>query len=211
MTTIRTFIVDDHNIFRRGLAAVLQAEPEFLLVGESDSGLAAVRAAPELRPDIVVMDMAMPGMSGVATMAALRAHLPHARFVLIACTLDAGELRQAYAAGANCVLHKSAQPQELVMVMHAALRGQAVYSPTVAEVMAHPREGSELGADLTQRERKLLALMACGLPNREISVRLDIAMPTVKFHVTNILSKLHADNRTSAVLAALRHNLVALD
>jgi two-component system, NarL family, response regulator LiaR len=84
-------------------------------------------------------------------------------------------------------------------------------SPVVAEALASAREGRELGADLTQRERKLLALMACGLPNREISVRLDIAMPTVKFHVTNILSKLHADNRTSAVLAALRHNLVALD
>ncbi len=211
MNTIRIFIVDDHNIFRRGLAAVLQTEPQFALVGEADGGLAAVHAAAEARPDIVVMDMAMPGMSGVATMAALRAQLPQTRFVLITCTLEAAELRQAYAAGANCVLHKSASPQELVTALHAALRGQATCSPAVAEVMAGQREGRELGADLTQRERKLLALMACGLPNREISARLAIAMPTVKFHVTNILSKLHADNRTSAVLAALRHNLVALD
>jgi len=211
MQPIRVFLVDDHNLFRRGLSAVLEAEPQFQCVGEADSGLNAVRAAPETRPDIVLMDMAMPGMCGVAAMAALRPQLPRTRFVLITCTLDAAELRRAYAAGANCVLHKSTSPQELVTVLHAAYRGQAVYSPTVADAMASQRDGRELGADLTQRERKLLSLMACGLPNREISQRLDIAMPTVKFHVTNILSKLNAENRTSAVLAALKHNLVALD
>ena len=110
------------------------------------------------------------------------------------------------------MLHKTVSPQELVTVLHAASRGQAIYSPAVADALsAHPGRPHEVGADLTQRERKLLALMACGLPNREISQRLDIAMPTVKFHVTNILSKLNAENRTSAVLAALKHNLVALD
>jgi NarL family two-component system response regulator LiaR len=211
MNPIRVFIVDDHNIFRRGLAAVLQAEPEFRCVGEADGGLEALRAAPVLQPDIVLMDMAMPGLGGVATMVALRAQLPTTRFVLITCTLEPAELRRAYAAGANCVLHKSTSPQELVTVMQAAWRGQAVYSPTVADALAADRVDPEFGADLTQRERKLLSLMACGLPNREISAQLSIAMPTVKFHVTNILSKLNADNRTSAVLAALRHNLVALD
>ena len=110
------------------------------------------------------------------------------------------------------MLHKTASPQELVTVLQAAYRGQAIYSPAVVDALsAQPDPQHELGADLTQRERKLLSLMACGLPNREISQRLDIAMPTVKFHVTNILSKLNAENRTSAVLAALKHNLVALD
>lgn len=211
MNPIRVFLVDDHNLFRRGLHAVLQPEPAFQCVGEAESGADAVRSAPQLQPDIVLMDMDMPGMNGVTTMTALRPQLPHTRFVLISCTLDAAELRQTYAAGAICVLHKSASPQELLTVLHAAYRGQAVYSPTVAEAMASTRNPQDFGADLTRRERKLLSLMACGLPNREISVQLDIAMPTVKFHVTNILSKLHADNRTSAVLAALRHNLVSLD
>jgi len=211
MNPIRVFIVDDHNLFRRGVTTVLQDEPTFVCVGEADSGLDAVRHAPETHADIVLLDMNMPGMSGVAAMAALREHLPRARFVLITCTLEAAELRRAYAAGASCVLHKSASPQELVTVLQAAYRGQAVYSPTVADAMSAQPESREFGADLTQRERKLLSLMACGLPNREISQRLDIAMPTVKFHVTNILSKLNADNRTSAVLAALKHNLVVLD
>ncbi len=211
MHPIRVFLVDDHNLFRRGLAAVLATDPSFHLVGEADSGLQAVRGVPDAMPHLVVMDMEMPGMGGIAAMAALRERMPQLRFVLVASTLDGAELRRAYAAGANCVLHKGTSPQELLTVLHAAYRGQAVYSPTVADAMAQQRDAHEIGADLTQRERKLLSLMACGLPNREISQRLDIAMPTVKFHVTNILSKLNAENRTSAVLAALKHNLVVLD
>ncbi len=211
MDPIRVFVVDDHNIFRRGLFAVLQTEPRIHWAGEADSGRDAVLLAPAARPDLVLMDIAMPGMGGVATMALLRQSLPLTRFVLMTCTLDAAELRHAYAAGACCVLHKTTSAQELLTVLHAAHRGQTVYSPTVADAMAAGAADRDLGADLTQRERKLLSLMACGLPNREISARLDIAMPTVKFHVTNILAKLRAENRTSAVLAALRHNLVVLD
>ena len=211
MNPTRVFIVDDHNLFRRGLTAVLQNEPQFICVGEAESGLGAVQLAPQTQADLVLLDMNMPGMSGVAAMAALREHMPRARFVMITCTLDATELRRAYSAGANCVLHKSTSPQELVTVLHAAMRGQAVYSPTVADAMAAQADSREVGADLTQRERKLLALMACGLPNQEISQRLEIGLPTVKFHVTNILSKLHVENRTAAVLMALRHKLVVLD
>lgn len=211
MNPIRVFIVDDHNIFRRGLHAVLQNEPDFVCVGEAASGPEALRCAPQLQPDIVLMDMAMPGMSGTTAMTALRPQLPHTRFVLTTCTLDEAELRKLYAVGACCVLHKSATSQELLTVLHAAYRGQVMYTPPVTEAMASTRLSRDFGADLTQRERKLLSLMACGLPNREISAQLAIAMPTVKFHVTNILSKLHADNRTSAVLAALRHNLVSLE
>ena len=212
MNPIRVFVVDDHPMFRLGVATVLQSELPFQFVGEAGDGVEAARRAPETGADVVLLDMNMPGMSGVAAMATLREALPRARFVLIGSTLDTTELRRAYASGASCVLHKTASPQELVTVLQAASRGQAIYSPAVVDALsAQPDPQHELGADLTQRERKLLSLMACGLPNREISQRLDIAMPTVKFHVTNILSKLNAENRTSAVLAALKHNLVALD
>lgn len=212
MTPIRVFVVDDHPMFRLGVATVLQSEPPFQFAGEAGNALEAARRAPDVGADVVLLDMNMPGSSGVALMATLRDLLPRAHFVLITCTLDALELRRAYASGASCVLHKTASPQELVTVLQAAHRGHAIYSPVVASALsAQPDPQHEIGADLTQRERKLLALMACGLPNREISQRLDIAMPTVKFHVTNILSKLNAENRTSAVLAALKHNLVALD
>ena len=212
MTSIRVFVVDDHPMFRLGVATVLQSELPLQFVGEAGSATEAARRLPEAAADVVLLDMNLPGMSGVAAMAMLREVLSRARFVLITTTLDAAELRRAYASGASCVLHKTASPQELVTVLHAASRGQAIYSPAVANALSAPADPQhELGADLTQRERKLLSLMACGLPNREISQRLDIAMPTVKFHVTNILSKLNAENRTSAVLAALKHNLVALN
>ena len=211
MNPIRVLVVDDHAIYRCGVAAVLAREPRYAWMGAAASGLEAVARAPALQPDLVLMDIAMPGMGGVATMAALRELLPAARFVLLTCTLDAAELRHAYAAGASCVLPKTVTAQELVTAMQAALRGQTVYSPVIADAMAARAQGAAVGADLTARERKLLSLMACGLANREISERLAIAMPTVKFHVTNILAKLNAENRTSAVLAALKHNLVALD
>lgn len=212
MTPIRVFVVDDHPIFRLGVARVLRDEPQFSCVGDAASGLEAARRAPEIGADVVLLDMDMPGMSAVATMSTLREVMPRARFVMVTAVLDATELRRAYASGASCVLHKTASPQELVTVLQAAYRGQSIYSPAVADALSsRTGAGYEVGADLTQRERKLLSLMACGLPNREISQRLDIAMPTVKFHVTNILSKLNAENRTSAVVAALKHNLVALD
>jgi len=212
MNPIRVFVVDDHPIFRLGVARVLRDEPQFSCVGDAASGLEAARRAPEIGADVVLLDMDMPGMSAVATMSTLREVMPRARFVMVTAELDATELRRAYASGASCVLHKTASPQELVTVLQAAYRGQSIYSPAVADALSsRPGTAYEVGADLTQRERKLLSLMACGLPNREISQRLDIAMPTVKFHVTNILSKLNAENRTSAVVAALKHNLVALD
>jgi NarL family two-component system response regulator LiaR len=212
MDPIRVFVIDDHPMFRLGVATVLQSELPFQFVGEAGNGIEAARRAPETSADVVLLDMNMPGTTGVAAMAMLREALPRARFVLNTSTLDAAELRRAYASGASCVLHKTASPQELITVLQAASRGQAIYSPAVLSALsALPDPHHELGADLTQRERKLLSLMACGLPNREISQRLDIAMPTVKFHVTNILSKLNAENRTSAVLAALKHNLVVLD
>lgn len=212
MNPIRVFVVDDHPIFRLGVARVLRDEPQFSCVGDAASGLEAARRAPEIGADVVLLDMDMPGMSAVATMSTLREVMPRARFVMVTAELDATELRRAYASGASCVLHKTASPQELVTVLQAAYRGQSIYSPAVADALSsRTGAGYEVGADLTQRERKLLSLMACGLPNREISQRLDIAMPTVKFHVTNILSKLNAENRTSAVVAALKHNLVALD
>ena len=210
MNPIRVFVVDDHAIFRCGLSVVLQKEPRYQWVGEAANGPDAVRLAPAQQPDLLLVDIAMPGMSGIATMAALREKLPATRFVMLTCRLDGAELRQAYSAGANCVLSKTCSAPELLTAMDASLRGQRIYNPVVADAIAERNNGPRFGADLTARERKLLSLMACGLPNREIGERLEIAMPTVKFHVTNILAKLNAENRTSAVLAAIKHNLVEL-
>ena len=174
MESIRVFVVDDHPMIRHGLAAMLRAEAGITWVGEAADAAEAIRAAPALAPDVVLMDLVMPRMD------------------------------------ASGFLLKNASSQELITVIRTTVRGQRVLAPEVTDaLMATARTST--GGDLTQRERELLGLMARGLSNQEISKRLTIAMPTVKFHVTNILAKLHADNRTEAVLVALKNKLVALE
>lgn len=209
--TIRVFVVDDHPMIRHGLAAMVQAERELLWVGDAATGEDAVRLAPALNPDVVLMDLVMPQMDGIAAITALRPLLPQTRFVVLTSLLEPSEVKRALDAGASSFLLKNASAQELITVIRATASGHRVLAPEVTDALIAGERRNSPGADLTQRERELLALMARGLSNQEISNRLAIAMPTVKFHVTNILAKLHADNRTEAVLTALKHKLVMLD
>lgn len=208
---IRVFVVDDHPMIRHGLAAMIQAERELLWVGDAASGEDAVRAAPALAPDIVLMDLVMPQMDGITAITALRPLLPGARFIVLTSLLDPKEVKRALDAGASSFLLKNASTQELITVIRATASGQRVMAPEVTDALVAGERRAALGGNLTQRERELLALMARGHSNQEISTELVIAMPTVKFHVTNILAKLHADNRTEAVLTALKHKLVTLE
>ncbi len=205
---IRIFIVDDHPMIRAGLAALVRAQPSFELVGEADNGVDAVREIPLASPDIVLMDMVMPQLDGVSAIAALRDVVPGARFVILTSVLDTVEVRRALDAGACGYLLKNATAQELVTVIRAARSGQRVLAPEVTDAIIAAANRRTPGHDLTQRERELLALMASGLNNQEIATQLSIALPTVKFHVTNILTKLHANNRTEAVLTALKFKIV---
>lgn len=211
MEAIRVFVLDDHPMIRHGLAAMLASERGVAWVGEAGDAAEAVRSSPALAPDVMLVDLEMPRMDGIAALAALRPLLPRTRFVVLLATLDAEAVRRAIASGAAGVLAKDASTPELINVIHAAHFGYRLLAPAVTDDVAARHQRCAPGADLTRRERELLALMARGLANQEISARLAIAIPTVKFHITNILSKLHADNRTGAVLAALRHNLVGLD
>ncbi len=211
MEPIRVFVVDDHPMIRHGLQAMLKAEQSFNWVGDAADGHDAVRSAPTAAPDVVLMDLVMPKMDGVACIAALRPLLPRTRFVILTSLLEPSEVRRAMDAGASGYLLKNASSQELVNVIQMAHRGHRVLAPEVTDALVASQKEVTPGADLTQRERELLALMARGLSNQEIATALSIAMPTVKFHVTNILAKMHADNRTEAVLVALKHKLVALE
>jgi NarL family two-component system response regulator LiaR len=211
MPPIQVFVVDDHAIFRRGLAALVQADARLAWAGEASGGSEAIRSIPAVRPDVVVVDMVMPARDGLKAVQALRPLLPHTRFVALSCSLDGAAARAALDAGVTGYLLKTATPHELVQAIHAAYEGRRAVAPEVARAIASSERSSPLGGDLTRRERDLLALMACGLANQEISQRLDIGLPTVKFHVTNIMAKLQAENRTAAVLAALRHKLVDLE
>lgn len=209
--TIRVMVVDDHPMFRLGVTTMLAEEKGFVCAGEAADAEQALRDAPAWRPDVVLMDLEMPGTDGISAIETLRQQLPYARFVVIASELTPVDVRRAVALGVSCVVLKTVTSAELVAVLQAAYKGQRMMAPEATDALIASQQKGALGSDLTQRERKLLSLMAHGLPNQEISQRLEIGLPTVKFHVTNILSKLHASNRTSAVLAALRHKLVQLD
>ena len=211
MEPIRVFVVDDHPMIRHGLAAMLKAEQGMTWVGDAADGSDAVRSIPVLAPDVVLMDLVMPRMDGVDCIRALRPLLPKTKFVILTSLLDPAEVRRAMDAGACGYLLKNASSQELVTVIQMAQRGHRVPAPEVTDALVASQKEATPGNDLTQRERELLALMARGQSNQQISNALTIAMPTVKFHVTNILAKLNADNRTEAVLVALRHKLVALE
>lgn len=205
---VRVFVVDDHPMVRKGLAAVIDAEPGFEHVGEADNGRDAVQMIPALAPDIVLMDISMPQLDGIAATAALRRALPHTRFIVLTSSVEPDEVRRAIEAGASGYLLKSASALELVSMIRQAHAGRRVLAPEVTDAMVAAAQQARVGADLTARERELLALMARGLNNQEIAGTLALAIPTVKFHITNILGKLQVDNRTEAVIKALKHKLV---
>lgn len=205
---IRIFLVDDHPMIRHGLAAMIEGEDDFTLVGDAASGDEALDRIPPLRPDVVLMDLVMPGTDGITTIERLHPGLPETRFVVLTSLLEPGEIRRAIKAGASGYLLKNATSQELITVLRETHAGRRVLAPEATDAIIAASQKPAPGADLTQRERELLALMSRGMSNQQIADALSIALPTVKFHITNILSKLHADNRTEAVLVALKHKLV---
>jgi DNA-binding NarL/FixJ family response regulator len=208
---IRIFTACGDTMFRRGVATVLAEDGGFHWVGEATTGEQALTAAVHAEPEVVVLDAELPGLNALATLQALRPLLPGARFAILLPRLEPSEVRAAVAAGAACVLPKSATQGEIVAALQAVHRGVWAHSPAVTQAVTAPRTEPLLNTRLTPRERDLLSLMAQGLTNSDIAGRLSIAMPTVKFHVGHIMSKLGAENRTAAVLAALRHKLVELE
>ena len=205
---IRVFIVDDHPMIRAGLAAMIDAESDLERVGEAANGQDAVRLIPQAAPHVVLMDLVMPQMDGIAAIAVLHRQMPSTKFVVLTSLADPLEVQRAIAAGAGGYLLKTASSQELVAMIRTAFAGRRVLSADAADALIAASQRHRPGADLTQREREILALMTRGLNNQEIAAELGVAMSTVKFHITNILSKLHVDNRTEAVLSALKHKLV---
>ena len=205
---IRIFVVDDHPMIRQGLAAMIDGEDDFQPVGEAESGDEALSRIPHAQADVVLMDLVLPGPNGIDCIARLKPLLPATRFVVLTSLVETAEIRRAIAAGASGYLLKNATSQQLVTVIRETHAGRRVMAPEATDAIIAAAQRVAVGTDLTQRERELLALMAQGLTNQQIATELGIAVPTVKFHITNILGKLHADNRTEAVLLALKHKLV---
>lgn len=215
MTTelIRVLLIDDHAIVRRGLSAYLNTYPEIEVVGEADGGAAGVAMAAKLLPDVVLMDLVMPEMDGIEATRQLKAVSPSSQVIVLTSYSEDERIFPAIKAGALSYLLKDVGPDDLVRAIKAARRGEATLHPSVATRLMQEltsQRSSPLDL-LTDRERDVLTCIARGMSNADIAEHLIIGERTVKTHVSNILSKLHLQDRTQAALLALRERLVPLD
>ncbi|MFC4113081.1 response regulator [Nonomuraea zeae] len=201
---LRVIVVDDHPVVREGLRGMLLAAPDIEVAGEAGSADEAVAIVPRLRPDVILMDLRMPGGDGVSAISRLG---PGQRVIVLTTYEDDGEILRAVAAGAAGYLLKDVSPAELAEAVRAAARGRTVLSPSVAARLAVRGDAPGPPA-LSAREWEVLELVAEGLTNAEIGRRLYIGEATVKTHLLRVFGKLGVSDRTSAVLAALDLGLV---
>lgn len=206
---IRVLLVDDHAVVRSGLGAVLMAFDDMELVGEAGNGEEAVRLCEQSQPDVVLMDLVMPGMDGTTATRIIREQWPQIRVIALTSFKEKELVESALKAGAMSYLLKNVTADELAATIRGAVAGQPRLSPEAAQVLIQRiSEPPSEGYNLTDREREILSLMVEGLPNAAIAERLVVSHSTVKFHVSNVLSKLGVTSRTEAVALALKHNLV---
>lgn len=205
----RVLIVDDHAMVRSGLAAFLSVAEDLELVGEAESGAQALRMIAEHQPDVVLMDLVMPGMDGVVTTRTIRERFPTVKVIALTSFPEDKLVQDVLQAGALSYLLKNVSADELGRAIRAARAGQPTLAPEAARALISRVTAPKLpGHDLSPREREVLALMVQGLNNPDIADRLVVGRSTVKFHVSSILGKLGAQSRTEAVALAVQHHIV---
>jgi len=207
---IRVLVVDDHPVVRQGLSAMLRWEPDLEIVGEAADGQEAVRLILEQRPDVVLLDLRLPGLSGVEVMRQVRAQAPAVRFLVLTTYDTDMYIAPALAAGARGYLLKDATPDELMNGVRAVMQGHAALEPAVAARMLERMSGSEAGGELSERELEVLRLLVDGASNKGIAQRLSLSENTVKAHLSHIFNKLGVQSRAEAVAVALQRGLVPL-
>ncbi len=222
MTPIRVLLADDHHVVREGLATIVDLEDDMTVVGQAGDGVEAVRLALALAPDVVLMDLQMPNMDGAEAIRRIHEQLSDVRFLILTTYADEEHVLAGIKAGAHGYLLKDASPDRLLESIRAVYRGESSLGSAVAatvltrfrDMMAggesgQPPEADERAEDtLTPREHEVLVLLSKGLRNQEIADRLVISVRTVKVHVSNILDKLEASNRTEAVAEARQRGLL---
>jgi DNA-binding NarL/FixJ family response regulator len=205
-TPMRIFCVDDHPMLREGLAAVLGVRPELKVVGWAADGEEAIRKYRELRPDVTLLDMRLPRMSGIECLVGIRAEFPNARVIMFSTYQGDVEIKRALEAGARGFLFKSVLPDELVTAICHVHAGRRFVSPEVATQLADYL----LESELTPREIQILELVAAGNRNRDIGQALSISEDTVKVHVKHVMEKLGASDRTDAVVIGVRRGIIQI-
>jgi NarL family two-component system response regulator LiaR len=201
-------IVDDHSVVRSGLSAFLLAFDDLELAGEASSGEEAVDLCDEMKPDVVLMDLVMPGTDGAAATQAIREKCPEIQVIALTSFPEENLVKKAIQAGAISYLLKNVSAEELAEAIRGAHRGRPTLAPEAARALIYSTRSPALGHDLTTREREVLALMVKGLSNQEMAKQLYVSASTIKFHVSSILRKLGATTRTEAVALALQHKIV---
>ncbi|MEV8585983.1 response regulator transcription factor [Streptomyces sp. NPDC051180] len=207
---IRVLLVDDHQVVRRGLRTFLEVQDDIQVVGEASDGAEGVARAEELRPDVVLMDVKMPGTDGIEALKRLRELANPARVLVVTSFTEQRTVVPALRAGACGYVYKDIDPDALAGAIRSVHAGHVLLQPEVAEALLAQDEapgGTGRGTTLTEREREVLGLIADGRSNREIARALVLSEKTVKTHVSNILMKLDLADRTQAALWAVRHGL----
>jgi DNA-binding NarL/FixJ family response regulator len=207
---VRILIVDDHPVVRDGIAAVISTERDLVVVGEADTGAGALAQVAALSPDVVLMDLQMPQMDGIAAIRAIRTTHPRTRSLVLTTYDTDADIATAIDAGAVGYLLKDTDRAELCAAIRAAARGQSVLSPSVAaKVLNRMRDNA--GHGLSSREIEVLTAVAHGHTNRQVARTLHISEATVKTHLLHIYTKLGVEDRTTAVTTALTHGIIRLN
>lgn len=215
MDRIKVLLVDDHALFRKGVASALALHGDIEVVGEAENGDEALTKARELMPDVILMDISMPVCDGLEATRRIRAEVPTAKIIMLTVAEQEGSLFEAIKSGAHGYLLKTIEPRPLVDTLRGVLKGEAPVSRiTASKILAEfARQAQQAGPAtgprplLTAREREVLALVARGNTNKEVAAALGITPSTVKNHLQNILDKLHLENRVQAAAFALREGL----
>ncbi|PNE41688.1 response regulator [Streptomyces noursei] len=210
--TIRVLLVDDHQVVRRGLRTFLEVQDDIEVVGEASDGAEGIAAAEQLRPDVVLMDIKMPGMDGIEALRQLRTLDNPAKVLVVTSFTEQRTVIPALRAGAAGYVYKDIDPDALAGAIRSVHAGHVLLQPEVAGALLSQEDGNGAqgrGSSLTEREREVLGLIADGRSNREIARALVLSEKTVKTHVSNILMKLDLADRTQAALWAVRHGIGA--
>jgi NarL family two-component system response regulator LiaR len=205
---IRVLVVDDHQLAQKGMDFFLAAFPDLELVGAAGDGADALLMCERLLPDVVLMDVKMPGLDGIATTRQICARFPEVRVIMLSSFDDAATVREALKAGARGYLLKSISPLELAQAVRAVYHGRSAMSPEATDALVQAARGPETAAaDLTPREREVLRLLMRGCSNQRIAEELMVSRATVKFHMASIMTKLGVTSRAEAIAAAYQRGL----
>ncbi|MFZ2531210.1 MAG: response regulator transcription factor [Streptococcus suis] len=211
MNAIRVMLIDDHEMVRLGLKSYLNLQPDVEVVAEAGDGEEGLKKALEVKPDVVVMDLVMPKMTGVEATLALLKEWPQAQILILTSYLDNEKIYPVLEAGARGYMLKTSSADEILSAIRKVARGEYAIETEVEKKLEHHKRYPDLHEDLTAREREILTLLAKGYDNQRIADESFISLKTVKTHVSNILSKLEVSDRTQAVVYAFQHGLVPQD